>query len=175
MKKGKYSIYEIEKMTLGKLSKYKLKKAIQEGSLVAEYLDPDKSGRGAPKYLVSQEALDKYLRSKKNAKIKINTTLRLEEREQTDEGIVNEQIDKHAQLRQQKEHIADLKNRIQFLETQNAKIEPILRHRLKDLEAEAELDRERREIILELASMNFLSPFSIRKKRALLKRLNQLI
>ena len=66
--KKKYTIYEIEKITHGQLSKYKIKQAIKSGNLVAQYLDPEKAGRGTPKYLVSEESLTKYLQSLKNIK-----------------------------------------------------------------------------------------------------------
>ena len=68
--KKKYTVYEIEKLTKGQLSKYKIKKAIKEGQLVAEYLDTKKMGRGTPKYLVSEAALNKYIQSLTNEKLK---------------------------------------------------------------------------------------------------------
>ena len=58
----KYTVYEIEKLTSGKLSKYKLNKAIEEGRLKAEKASFTKKGRGTPKYYVHEEELESYLK-----------------------------------------------------------------------------------------------------------------
>lgn len=58
----KYTVYEIEKLTNGKLSKYKLNRAIEEGRLKAEEAGFTKKGRGTPKYYVYEEDLQVYLR-----------------------------------------------------------------------------------------------------------------
>eukprot|EP01047_Picozoa_sp_COSAG01_P014973 COSAG01_NODE_740_length_13891_cov_35.573013_10_plen_174_part_00 len=172
MKKRKYTIYEIEKMTKGQLSKYKLKKAINEGDLVAEYLDPENVGRGAPKFLVTEEALNRYIKSLNKSKQKEEKYISPASPTKI-EG-VTESLEQEIKVREQKEEIAELKNRIQFLETQSAKMEPLLRSRMKDLDAEADRDRERREIMLELANINMFSFFKIKQKQQLLKRLNSL-
>ena len=57
----KYTVYEIEKLTSGKLSKYKLTRAIENGELVAQPVQTKRKGRGTPKYYVMESDLENYL------------------------------------------------------------------------------------------------------------------
>lgn len=173
MKRKKFSIYEIEKMTKGHLSKYKLKKAIQDGDLVAEYHDPESAGRGAAKYLITEEALNRYMKNINKNDEPINSVKQYHSKEEQENLKLS--LESNKQTRETKEEIAELKNRIQFLENQTAKMEPLLRTRMKDIEDEMKRDQERREIMLELANINFLSLFSQKKKHNLLRKLNQLL
>jgi endo-1,4-beta-mannosidase len=58
----KYTVYEIEKLTKGKLSKYKLTKAIEQGLLKAERVKRTKKGRGVPNFFVFENDLYDYLK-----------------------------------------------------------------------------------------------------------------
>ncbi len=57
----KYTVYEIEKLTNGKVTKYKLNQAIQKGELTAEFVEGGKKGRGMPKYFVNEDELRRFL------------------------------------------------------------------------------------------------------------------
>ena len=57
----KYTVYEIEKLTKGKFSKYKLTKDIESGNLKAESVTNTRLGRGMPKYYVYEADLMAYL------------------------------------------------------------------------------------------------------------------
>ncbi len=76
-----YSLYEIEKLTDGKLSKYRLKQAIKEGFLKATYTNPERRGPGSPSYIVESEDLDAYLtylKKSKPTKIEIDNSSKTE-------------------------------------------------------------------------------------------------
>ena len=73
----KYTVYEIEKLTNGKISKYKLNQAIEKGELKAEFVPGDKHGRGIPKYFVFENDLNDYLKKLHNEKKKYFNFLKM--------------------------------------------------------------------------------------------------
>lgn len=76
-----YSLYEIEKLTDGKLTKYRLKQAIKDGILKATYTNPKRRGPGSPSYIVESGDLDAYLaylQTSKPTKIEIDNSSKTE-------------------------------------------------------------------------------------------------
>jgi hypothetical protein len=64
-----YTIYEIEKLTKGRLSKYKLNLAIETKELKAKKVGDGRNGRGAPKFIIFEKDLNDT--SKQSQKLKI--------------------------------------------------------------------------------------------------------
>ena len=73
LNKDRYTVYEIEKLTNGKLSKYKLTKAILNGELKAEKVNSNKRGRGVPNYFVHESDLEVYLAALQKSNTKFQT------------------------------------------------------------------------------------------------------
>lgn len=158
----KYTVYEIEKLTKGKLTKYKLNLAIANGELNAKKVEGKKRGRGIPKFFIYESDLDSYLESLKNKKKK---TIKFP----FDESIIKKEPVK-SPSEPAEDHlktIEQLKEKIEFLE---GTISNTFRSILKEQDRE-EVKERRKEIILKLASLNI---FNIKKKRELLQELNKL-
>ena len=167
----KYTVYEIEKITNNKFSKYKLNQAIENGELKAEKVGGGKKGRGIPKYFIYESDLKDYFASieeiekKKNnlldefeninSKIKKNTNIIL--RDYNEENSVSEIDDL-------KKKISNLEKNILILANNNEKN----REKINEIEKK---ENDRRNIIMELAN---LGVFSIQKKDVLLEKLNKL-
>jgi hypothetical protein len=167
----RYTVYEIEKLTKGKLTKYKLNQAIQKGYLVAEKVQGMKKGKGIPKYYIYEDKLQDYLK-KIESERKKNIILPGEEPTQninSELKVVYEKliIQKDILIKDQGEKISDLMDRIKLLEEAVDTSDD-----LEDMdEDQANGRKKRREIIVELANTSF---FSIRRKNKLLTELSKI-
>jgi hypothetical protein len=171
----KYTVYEIEKLTGGKLTKYKLNQAILKGDLVAEEVKGKKKGKGVPKYYIFENDLDNYLKKLDEQKKKRINFPGEEEVTPISSEIVDmvkeltEQKDRSFQ--KQNEQIETLKERIKLLEVQNSKIKPLLDAEEAKRDSESKQATERRELLMELANIGV---FSIARKNEILKQLSKL-
>ncbi|MFC1771640.1 hypothetical protein ACFLZV_07125 [Candidatus Margulisiibacteriota bacterium] len=169
----KFTVYEIEKLTGGKLTKYKLNQAILKGSLKAEIVEGDKKGKGVPKYYILENDLDDYLKrleQEKKRKIEIpgeeeNTGIN-EELKNTVQELIQQ---KNQFIQTQTNQIDELKQRISMLETQQSKLTPLLSQE-KDSE-NIQKKEQRLELIMELANT---SVFAIKSRNGILKKLSKL-
>ena len=174
----KYTVYEVEKITGGKLSKYKLTKAIIAGELKAQRVFSEKKGRGVPNYFVYEDDLQEYvdkLEETKKSTIRIPDVLINKEIEIAEELPVTNYDDFMTKANyffdSQKSKLDTLLDRIHFLEKENSKVVPLLEKQQDFLDAEQKKSLERKELLMELAS----SPsFNAAKKKEILTRLNKL-
>jgi hypothetical protein len=171
----RYTVYEIEKLTDGKLSKYKLNQAILKGDLKAERVHGNKRGRGTPKYYVYEEDLQSYLRMiSEERKHKISIVA------QAEVGSVDDKVkevverllsDKEEMLISHTNEISDLKSRLKMLEKSQG-IEPKTVISATELAGDNSSKSETRKTLLtELANT---SVFAIHKRREILRELNKL-
>ncbi|RAP29763.1 hypothetical protein DID76_03860 [Candidatus Marinamargulisbacteria bacterium SCGC AG-414-C22] len=175
-KQKKYTVYEIEKITKGKLSKYKLTKAINNGELKAELVKNDKKGRGVPNYFVYEEDLQVYvdkLEETRRSTIRIPDVLMNEPggnfEQNTDVSSVIKETTES--FKTQRDKLDELLTRIHFLEKENAKVYPILDRQQKLIEDEISKSEKRKKLIMELASNPELKA---QKRSEILQKLNQL-
>jgi hypothetical protein len=165
----KYTVYEIEKLTNGKLTKYKLNQAILKGDLLAENVKGEKKGKGVPKYYIIENDLEDYLKkleAQKKKRIEIPGEEKAIETSTEIKEMVQELISQKDQIIQsQTDQLNTLKERIHLLETKQSSIAPANNN---DDTNKAE---ERRELIMELAN---LSVFSVKKRNEALKKLSRL-
>jgi len=171
----KFTVYEIEKLTNGKLSKYKLNQAIEKGDLKAEFVEGSKKGRGTPKFFVREDDLDNYLKqltAQKQNKITVideNFQKNIHNKiKETVQQIIEEKQDQFFENNHQLKHLLD---RISFLETQNNHIKTVSDNEEKHNNPEKEHSFKRRELLMELAN---ISIFSVRKKKEILSKLNKI-
>tara|TARA_A100001015_G_scaffold304555_1_gene395917 strand:- start:9343 stop:9885 length:543 start_codon:yes stop_codon:yes gene_type:complete len=173
----KYTVYEVEKITNGKLSKYKLTKAIKAGQLKAERVDSNKKGRGIPNYFVYENDLQEYvdlLEETKKSTIRIPDVLinREPEEEKNEVYDSNDFVTKaNFFFDTQKQAIETLMDRIHLLEKENSKILPLLEKQQFYINEEQSKSAERKELIMELASA---PSFNAAKKKDILTKLNRL-
>jgi GTPase involved in cell partitioning and DNA repair len=170
----KYTVYEIEKLTKGKLSKYKLNQAIEKGDLIAEEVKSDKRGKGIPKYFIFEDSLQNYLN-----KIEANRKRLIEVPDDTkNTNNFNEEMKNFIQtliaennmvVQSQKSELEQLRKQIKLLEAQTDKLSPYLD--LDKHNSEEQKSKERRELLMELANM---SVFAFRRKNEVLKKLSSL-
>ena len=169
-----YTVYQIEKMTNGKLSKYRLNKAIESGDLKCEVVEADKHGRGIPKYYVNREDLVNYLDLiEKQYKQKIvlsegainNGTGSLDDVEKIVRNYQKEIMSRYQDQFESLEQKIGVLEKLQ--ERYNDNIYTTLEQKKKGLIESG----ERRNLLMELMQLN---PFQIRKKRELLKKLHRI-
>jgi hypothetical protein len=166
----KYTVYEIEKLTDGRLSKYKLTKSIENGELIAEKVESTKRGRGVPKYFIYEQELEKYLKSVGDQRKK-KLVFPGEEAVVNSPAAIGNNAQSATVVSTQQTEIHDLKNRIRFLETENSKLVPILKEEQDRFVSDETRAKERRELLMELANMGF---FSFKRKKEILQNLNSL-
>ena len=176
-KQKKYTVYEVEKITNGKLSKYKLTKAINSGELKAEKVESNKKGRGIPNYFVYEDELQRYvdkLEETKKSTIRIPEAL-INKVEDDDQVESVETTDFYSKanyfFESQKSTLNTLLERVQFLERENSKILPVLEKQQAYITEEQQKSAERKELIMELASA---PSFNAAKKKDILTKLNKL-
>ncbi|RAP38907.1 hypothetical protein DID80_01580 [Candidatus Marinamargulisbacteria bacterium SCGC AAA071-K20] len=172
----KYTVYEIEKLTDGKLSKYKLTRAIHSGELKAESVKNQRKGRGTPNFYVYEDELKKYLgivEQEKNRKIEIYDANESKNRRATEiNDTVQTLMDNNKLLIENQSYkIDELLNRIQLLEKEQSQILPLLHENNNDKTKETEKSEQRRELLMELAQKDSIS---IDRKQTIFKTLNKL-
>ena len=169
----KYTVYEIEKLTNKKLTKYKLTKAIHSGELNATCVKGDKRGRGVPNYFVYENDLKTYI--EKIEKTKKSTILMTpEETKSTAESkdyVIKSVEENNMLIKQQSESIEALKKQLCFLEVENSKIQPLLEKQSDFFEKEKSLSNERKELLMELAG---ITVFDSKRRKEILQRLNKI-
>lgn len=183
----KYSVYEIEKLTDGKMSKYKINKAIEDGFLKAERID-DNVGKNSAKWEIYQDSLNEWLHSiGEQVKTKIPVP-----GEDSDTFIVKEELDQLVKERVsdleriiagKDNHITDLKNQVNLIQEINI---PLLtegknyaQQQVKELKDDMSFlhqknesqSVERRKLLMDLSNCGV---FQIGKKRKLLSKLNEI-
>ena len=170
LNKDKYTVYQIEQLTKGKLSKYKLTKAIENGELKAEKVNDSKRGRGIPNYWVKEDDLKQYLKAIEEANKKFKDI----DYAGNSEDIYDNNTDLTTLISQnieciktQSETIDGLQNRILMLEKASAKVVPLL----EEIQYSQERSVKRKEIVMELAN---ISPLQTEKRNQLLQELNKL-
>ena len=172
----KYTVYEIEKLTNGKISKYKLNQAIEKGELKAEFVPGDKHGRGIPKYFVFENDLNEYLKKLHNEKKKIFQFPEDDANKKTSQDmtkLVDHLIKEKEDIIQSKNSvIEELKLQIKQLETQNENFKPLIESIDKKNQDQENSKKELRDIALELSELSF---FSLGKKKHLVKRIHSLL
>ena len=166
-----YTVYQIEKMTNGKLSKYRLNKAIESGDLKCQIVEADKHGRGIPKYYVNRDDLIIYLEL-----IEKQYKQRIELSEVSMNGGASSMDDIEKIVRNyQKEIMGRYQLQFESLEQKIGVLEKLQEQYSENVYATLEQKKkgivesgERRNLLMELMQLN---PFQIRKKRDLLKYL----
>ena len=164
-KNRKYTVYEIEKLTKGKLSKYKLTKAIKEGQLKAQEVKEKKRGRGIPNFFIFEDDLNEFLK-----KIESERKHFIYVPEDTVEP--NNKIDFDDKDQQQiQDNLDKIEKKLDKLNEENAVIIPLLEKQTQLL-AENELkSEERKELITELLNM---PSFMVKKRKDVLNKLSSL-
>jgi hypothetical protein len=169
----KYTIYEIENLTNGRLTKYKLNQAIKQGKLIAEEVKSEKKGKGIPKYYIYEDKLQEFLNiieQEKKRTITLPGETNNPELNKEFKQIFEKIIDQKDQIIEaQTSHINSLTERITMLKDENSKLTRISESN-PDLD-DSDTSSERRNILLELANTNV---FSVKKKNKLLQELNRL-
>lgn len=139
----RYTVYQIEKMTGGKLSKYKLTRAIQTGELRAESVLQTKKGRGTANYYIVEEDLKAYIK-----KVEMTSPSdfleEIKKKEKTIFEEMNQKIDK-------------IRDHLKTIETQQSKLIPVLQEQKRRLKDEAKKSEQRRTLLMELASVPAMS------------------
>ncbi|MFT5171538.1 MAG: hypothetical protein ACI9BD_001315 [Candidatus Marinamargulisbacteria bacterium] len=172
----KYTVYEIEKLTDGKLSKYKLNRAIAEGSLAAEKVEGKRRGRGIPKYYVYESELQGFLKKigderKKKIDLPGDTAEPQHSTTELKKIVDTLVLQKNEMLDKQTLQIEDLKERVRLLETEKSELLPILSEQESKRQADLDKSDKRRDLVMELAN---ISLFSVGKRKNILSQLNQL-
>ena len=173
MQNKAYTVYEIEKYTDGRLTKYKLNQAIKVGDLKAEKMSSNKKGRGTPNFLVYEDDLKDYLE-----KIEINKKSKIFETEEPNtnlniviqnlERIVADLTIEHKKdINDLKSQLLDMEKRLEYLELEKPS-EPSI---LSKEDSEKDRMNRRRELLLELANVGV---FSVRKKNQIITELKQM-
>lgn len=163
-----YSVYEIEKLSKGRLSKYRLIQAIGEGFLSAMPMETTRRGRGAPKFLVSEVALKAYLHKlKKEARRGdtlsndvINDILSIISSESA--TVVSDVSDVT---------VDTLISRLHALEQKNAAMEPLVHQGLHWMNHEKVRATHRQALLAQLSETEW---YEFEKRKSILEQLNTL-
>jgi len=171
----KYTVYEIEKLTDGKLSKYKLTRAIHSGDLKAESVKNQRKGRGTPNFYIYENDLKLYLErieQEKNKKIDIyDADKPKQDISEISCNIQNMMDNNKLWLQNQGYKIDELLSRIQMLEKNQSQIIPLLQEE-KEIKKTEELKSKKRKIlVMELAQSNSIPET---RKNQILQDLNKL-
>ncbi|MFA5879837.1 MAG: hypothetical protein WC860_06640 [Candidatus Margulisiibacteriota bacterium] len=173
----KYTVYEIEKLTQGRISKYKITKAIKDKELQAELIKDDNA---KAKHLIADNELQKWLHligDQLDKKIILPNTQPINENNQEKENSLKQVLE------EKDKRIEELKERIYLMENKNIplleeskkeaqqRIESI-NNQMKELqEKEEEKAKERRRLIIELSQLKF---YHVQKRKEILGKLNEI-
>ena len=162
----KYTVYEIEKLSKGKLTKYKLTKAILSGDLKAEEVKEKKRGRGLPNYFIYENNLNKFLeKMEENKKHFINIP---QDSVQSKYNASQETMQElHNLLKKNIENFETLENRLSKIQHDYDLIIPMLEK--NNITIQENLVEKRKVIIEELANT---PSFQVKKREELLKKLD---
>jgi hypothetical protein len=172
----KYTVYEIEKLTDGKLSKYKLTRAIHSGDLKAESVANQKKGRGTPNFYVYEDDLKLFLEKieqEKNKKIEIYDANESPKKGINDisNSIQNMMENNKLWTQNQGYKIDELLNRVHMLEKEQSQIIPLLQESKEIKTSEEKKSEKRKTLIIELSETNTLSD---NRKKEILQSLTEL-
>jgi len=161
-----YSVYEIEKFSKGRLSKYRLLQAIQEGSLQATPMETTRRGRGSPKFLISNQALKSYLETLKTD-VRRGDTL-------SNEAINDILLSVSLTPFVLKESDSDLTmdtliQRLHVLEEKNTAMEPLVRQGLRWMTDEKEKAGRRQQLLTALSETEW---YEFEKRKAIVEQLH---
>ena len=161
----KYTVYEIEKLSKGKLTKYKLTKAILAGELPAQEVKEKKRGRGLPNYFIYENHLNEYLeKMEQNKKHFINIPQDTIEIATPNQDSIQEL---HTLLKQTIENFENLENRLIKIQNDYDRIIPLLEN--NNIDFKQDIVQKRKEIIEELANT---PAFQVKKREELIKKLD---
>jgi len=172
-KEKKYTVYEIEKLTKGKLSKYKLTKAIESGLLKAEKVKRTKKGRGVPNFFVYESDLFEYLKyieenKKKFIPVPEDDLSPQVEVEHSDQDQVLYLLESNkAQLAKQNELLERLQTQFEQLVDQHKQV-------LKNEESRSSNRRALIDELSKLESSNHMPSFQVKKREDILSDLIEL-
>ncbi|MCP4049951.1 MAG: hypothetical protein GY730_04515 [bacterium] len=166
----KYTVYEIEKLTKGRLTKYKLNQAIKTKEIKAEKVNSKKNGKGVPKYYITENDLQNYLEKVEEQKKK----MKIIADESRDDGVLvsNEIKEIYTKLIEQKDSIIDSQG-MQIKEL-TKKVSMLENNRVLVADAPEDYQEKqcrRKELLMELANNSI---FTIGKRKKILKELNKL-
>ena len=164
-KERKYTVYEIEKLTHGRLTKYKLTKAILAGELKAQEVKEKKRGRGIPNFFIYEDDLNVYLKKlEENKKHFINVP-------EADESFVKKSSKNEQEivdfLKIVVEKLENIERKVELLDENFLSIIPLL----DSGDVSEHTEEKRREMIEEIASM---PSFMIKKRKDLLSKLKNI-
>ena len=164
-KERKYTVYEIEKLTHGRLTKYKLTKAILAGELQAQEVKEKKRGRGIPNFFIYEDDLNVYLQKLEESK-KHFINVPAQEETYTKKAVKNEkEIVEYIKIVAEK--LETIEQKLELIDENFLAIIPLL-----DKESVSEeVDSKRREMIEEISSM---PSFMIKKRKDLLSKLKNI-
>jgi len=164
----KYTVYEIEKLSKGKLTKYKLTKAILAGELDAEEAKEKKRGRGLPNFFIYESKLNEYLaKMEENKKHHINIP---QDTVQSKYNVNPETVNQLQSLLEQTiENFQNLENKLSKIQNDYEYIIPMLEQH--NINPRRSLVQQRKEIIEELANT---PAFHIEKRDQLIKKLDSI-
>ena len=153
-------MYEIEKLTKGQLSKYKVKLAIDNGELKAQKIRQEKKGRGSPSFLVSEKELLRYI-DKINSKAKEKEKFHLEINNNLNQSTEPKLDDSF-----KKSIVDELKNRIINIEKTMKEEKALIEKK------EYDKTKQRQKLLLELSNT---SVFSVKKRKEIIHKLNEIV
>jgi len=161
-----YSVYEIEKISNGRLSKYRLLQAIREGLLPATPMETTRRGRGSPKFLVSNASLKSYLER-----------LKLEARrgDTLSNALINDILlavsSEPSELKEGPSDVTvdTLVQRLHALEEQTAVMAPLVRQGLRWMTDEKSRAERRQQL---LTSLNETEWYEFEKRKAIVDQLH---
>ena len=161
-----YSVYEIEKLSKGRLSKYRLLQAIREGDLSATPTSTTRRGRGAPKFLISREAVLRYL-ERLSMDVRRADTL---SNDAINDIVSAVSLEEQAVSPDVSDATVDaLTQRLHALEERNAALEPLLRQGLQWMTAEKERTERRQQLLDALSETDW---YEFEKRKAILEKLS---
>lgn len=162
-----YSIYEIEKITGGRLTKYRLLRAIEEGSLKAVEMETVRRGRGAPRFLIAEDVFINYLQSLRSDFGRRDMLSNDEITEIVSKLLAGEKND----LSESDKAIQTLMNRLHTLEAKNAVMEPLVRQGMDFMTEEKRRSILRKELLDALIGTEW---FEFEKRKSLVEKLDKL-
>ncbi|RAP27613.1 hypothetical protein DID78_06065 [Candidatus Marinamargulisbacteria bacterium SCGC AG-343-D04] len=162
----KYTVYEIEKLTHGKLTKYKLTKAILANELQAESVKQKKRGRGIPNYFIYESDLNVYLKKIEESKkhfIEIpEDAIFSNTKEESNSSGLETLLERSTQK---------IEEKLRKIDESNETIIPLLEKHQSFIDNEKEKSSKRRELIMELINM---PSFMVKKRNDVLQELNKI-
>jgi hypothetical protein len=159
-----YSVYEIEKLSKGRLSKYRLLQAIKEGLLSATPMATMRRGRGSPKFLISSDDLKVYLEKLKADLRRVDTL----SNDAINDILLAVSLDPTAVVSESDVTVDMLIRRLHALEEKNEAMEPLVRQGLRWMTDEKEKKARRQELLAALAATEW---YEFEKRKALVEQL----